>query len=285
MDDRLTTEVAETDGSEAVTAFAAPARAPVGGRKVFVRTFGCQMNVYDSERMAEALARARLWRDGRHRGRRPHHPQHLPHPREGRRKGLFRARPHPRHQGRARRSRPATPSIAVAGCVAQAEGDEIVRRAPVVDLVVGPQSYHRLPELIAQRRAGAKRRWSRPSSPRTTSSATCRATRDRPAVTRPLGARSSPCRKAATSSARSASCPTRAARSIRAASPTSSDEARASRRAAACARSRCSARTSTPITAPGADGRAVLAGRSDPPSRRASTASSGCATRPAIPAT
>ena len=47
--------------------------------------------------------------------------------------------------------------IAVAGCVAQAEGAEIIRRAPVVDLVVGPQSYHRLPELIARARAQRRR--------------------------------------------------------------------------------------------------------------------------------
>ncbi len=46
--------------------------------------------------------------------------------------------------------------IGVAGCVAQAEGDEIVRRAPAVDLVCGPQSYHRLPELIARAHNGAK---------------------------------------------------------------------------------------------------------------------------------
>ena len=43
-------------------------------------------------------------------------------------------------------------TVAVAGCVAQAEGAEIIRRAPVVDLVVGPQSYHRLPELLARER-------------------------------------------------------------------------------------------------------------------------------------
>src|SRR3546814_5527460 len=48
--------------------------------------------------------------------------------------------------------------LAVAGCVAQAEGDEILRRAPQVDIVFGPQTYHRLPELVARAaRAGAKR--------------------------------------------------------------------------------------------------------------------------------
>ena len=46
-------------------------------------------------------------------------------------------------------------TVAVAGCVAQAEGAEIIRRAPVVDLVVGPQSYHRLPDLLARERERA----------------------------------------------------------------------------------------------------------------------------------
>ncbi|MBI3707628.1 MAG: tRNA (N6-isopentenyl adenosine(37)-C2)-methylthiotransferase MiaB, partial [Proteobacteria bacterium] len=53
------------------------------------------------------------------------------------------------------KSGPRPPLIAVAGCVAQAEGDEIVRRAPIVDLVFGPQTYHRLPELVARATRGA----------------------------------------------------------------------------------------------------------------------------------
>ena len=98
------------------------------------------------------------------------HPQHLPHPREGGREGLFRARPRARAEaGRgARKGRRVT--VAVAGCVAQAEGEEIIRRAPVVDLVVGPQSYHRLPELLARR---ARARRSRPSFRSRTSSRSC----------------------------------------------------------------------------------------------------------------
>ena len=58
--------------------------------------------------------------------------------------------------GRLRRDDGSTPMIAVAGCVAQAEGAEISRRAPSVDIVVGPQAYHRLPELINQARTGRK---------------------------------------------------------------------------------------------------------------------------------
>ena len=64
--------------------------------------------------------------------------------------------------------------VAVAGCVAQAEGAEIVRRAPVVDLVVGPQSYHRLGELIARAEARRPPASSRPAFPRRTSSRACR---------------------------------------------------------------------------------------------------------------
>ena len=92
----------------------------------------------------------RLCRDRQRRRRRSGHPQHLPYPRKGLRKGLFGARPAARRQGRGRAQRPRTCSIAVAGCVAQAEGEEIIRRAPVVDVVVGPQSYHHLPQLLAR---------------------------------------------------------------------------------------------------------------------------------------
>ena len=62
-------------------------------------------------------------------------------------------------------------TVAVAGCVAQAEGEEIIRRAPVVDLVVGPQSYHRLPDLLA--RANATARSSTPNFRSRTSSISC----------------------------------------------------------------------------------------------------------------
>ena len=132
------------------------------------------MNVYDSHRMADPLAPAGYAETAHAGGRRPRHPQHLPHPREGGREGLFRARPHARAEaGRAARDGRRI-TIAVAGCVAQAEGEEIVRRAPAVDLVVGPQSYHRLPELLARapkRRGGRRHRVSRSR----TSSTSCAA--------------------------------------------------------------------------------------------------------------
>ena len=114
------------------------------------------MNVYDSHRMADTLAPAGFSETARARRRRPRHPQHLPHPREGGRKGLFRDRPHPRHEGSRRPPKAARCMIAVAGCVAQAEGEEIIRRAGSVDLVVGSQNYHRLPELVARAASGEK---------------------------------------------------------------------------------------------------------------------------------
>ena len=127
-----------------------------GARKVHIKSFGCQMNVYDSHRMADMLAPEGFDRDRDARGRRPRHPQHLPHPREGGREGLFRARPHPRAQAGRGASEGRQMTVAVAGCVAQAEGEEIIRRAPAVDLVVGPQSYHRLPGLLARAAQGER---------------------------------------------------------------------------------------------------------------------------------
>ena len=129
------------------------------------------MNVYDSERMTESAGPARLCRDAGDGGRRSRRPQHLPHPREGRREGLFRPRPHPQAEGAARGAGKDT-IVTVAGCVAQAEGAEIARRAPVVDIVVGPQSYHRLGELVARTRPEHAAS-SRPAFPRRTSLPRC----------------------------------------------------------------------------------------------------------------
>jgi tRNA-2-methylthio-N6-dimethylallyladenosine synthase len=122
-----------------------------GSRKLFVKSFGCQMNVYDSQRMADTLA-----------------PEgyvetttaedadliilNTCHIREKAAEKVY------SELGRMRRLKQAAAAddrqvlIAVAGCVAQAEGAEIVRRAPAVDIVVGSQNYHRLPDLIARAR-------------------------------------------------------------------------------------------------------------------------------------
>src|SRR5277367_3872617 len=118
-------------------------------RKLYVKSFGCQMNVYDSRRMADTMA-----------------PEgyvetaaaedadlvilNTCHIREKAAEKVY------SELGRVRVMKDAAAAagrnvvVAVAGCVAQAEGKEIIRRAPVVDLVFGPQSYHRLPELLTR---------------------------------------------------------------------------------------------------------------------------------------
>jgi tRNA-2-methylthio-N6-dimethylallyladenosine synthase len=124
-------------------------------RKLYVKSFGCQMNVYDSRRMADTLA-----------------PEgyaetlaaadadliilNTCHIREKAAEKVY------SELGRMRRLKEAAASegrrlvVAVAGCVAQAEGEEIIRRAPAVDLVFGPQNYHRLPDLLTRVERGDK---------------------------------------------------------------------------------------------------------------------------------
>ncbi|HUC49498.1 MAG TPA: tRNA (N6-isopentenyl adenosine(37)-C2)-methylthiotransferase MiaB [Xanthobacteraceae bacterium] len=124
-------------------------------RKVYVKSFGCQMNVYDSRRMADTLA-----------------PEgyvetaaaedadlvilNTCHIREKAAEKVY------SELGRVRVMKDAAAAhgrdvvVAVAGCVAQAEGGEIIRRAPAVDLVFGPQSYHRLPELLDRAKRNGK---------------------------------------------------------------------------------------------------------------------------------
>ncbi len=127
---------------------------PVTGRKrLHVMTWGCQMNVYDSGRMADVLAPL------------GYAPAAEPdgadmvilntcHIRDKAAEKVF------SELGRLRKLKEASGNrmiLAVAGCVAQAEGAEILARAPYVDIVLGPQTYHRLPEMVAQasRAAGA----------------------------------------------------------------------------------------------------------------------------------
>jgi tRNA-2-methylthio-N6-dimethylallyladenosine synthase len=118
-------------------------------RKLYIKTYGCQMNVYDSERMAEALAgQGYVATDT------PDDADMILlntcHIREKAAEKVY------SELGRLKPLKALNPDlkIGVAGCVAQAEGEEIMRRQPAVDLVVGPQSYHRLPELEARARAG-----------------------------------------------------------------------------------------------------------------------------------
>jgi len=112
----------------------------------FVKTFGCQMNVYDSERMTELLGAQGL-RAVDNSDDADLVVLNTCHIREKAAEKVYsdigRLKAEKRPNG-------VKPMVAVAGCVAQAEGEEIVRRAPAVDVVVGPQAYHRLPEMIAR---------------------------------------------------------------------------------------------------------------------------------------
>ncbi|WP_323037361.1 tRNA (N6-isopentenyl adenosine(37)-C2)-methylthiotransferase MiaB [Pararhodobacter sp.] len=120
-------------------------------RKLFIKTYGCQMNVYDSERMAEAMgASGYVTTDT------PESADMILlntcHIREKAAEKVY------SELGRLKPLKDLNPElkIGIAGCVAQAEGAEIMRRAPVVDLVVGPQTYHRLPAMEAAVRAGER---------------------------------------------------------------------------------------------------------------------------------
>lgn len=111
-------------------------------KKLFIKTYGCQMNVYDSERMAEAMAADGYVTTDTAEGA-DMVLLNTCHIREKASEKLY------SDLGRLRKLKTANPElkIGVAGCVAQAEGAEILRRMPLVDLVVGPQAYHRLPEM------------------------------------------------------------------------------------------------------------------------------------------
>jgi tRNA-2-methylthio-N6-dimethylallyladenosine synthase len=119
------------------------------GKRVFIKTYGCQMNVYDSARMADVL---------RPIGYRPvGGPDEADmvilntcHIREKAAEKVYSDLGRLRPLKENRRRRGGDMIIAVAGCVAQAEGQEISRRAPYVDIVFGPQTYHRLPEMVAR---------------------------------------------------------------------------------------------------------------------------------------
>ncbi len=123
-------------------------RVPAEPRRVHVKTYGCQMNVYDSDRITEALA--------------PHGYVAVAeaesadvvvlntcHIREKAAEKVYSEIGRLRKLKQARELEGGTFEIAVAGCVAQAEGAEILARAPAVGVVVGPQSYHRLPRMLS----------------------------------------------------------------------------------------------------------------------------------------
>ena len=118
-------------------------------KKLFIKTYGCQMNVYDSERMAEALG-GQGYVSTEVAEEADMILLNTCHIREKAAEKVY------SELGRLKPLKALNPDlrIGVAGCVAQAEGAEIMRRQPAVDLVVGPQSYHRLPQMEARVRAG-----------------------------------------------------------------------------------------------------------------------------------
>ena len=118
-------------------------------KKLFIKTYGCQMNVYDSARMTDTLAPI------------GYEPTDSPdgadmvilntcHIREKAAEKVYSDIGRLRLFKEAKTAKGEQMILAVAGCVAQAEGSEIMRRAPAVDMVFGPQTYHRLPELVAK---------------------------------------------------------------------------------------------------------------------------------------
>ncbi len=114
-----------------------------------IKSFGCQMNVYDGERIAELLADQGLSpaADGQDADLVVLNTCHI------REKAAEKAYS---DVGRLRREDGSKPLIALAGCVAQAEGPEARRRSPMIDLVVGPQAYHRLPAMLAEVARGGR---------------------------------------------------------------------------------------------------------------------------------
>jgi tRNA-2-methylthio-N6-dimethylallyladenosine synthase len=128
---------------------ATPVSAAPKQKKIFVKTYGCQMNVYDSARMVDVMAPG-----GYVETTTPDDADivllNTCHIRERAAEKVYSELGRLRDMKTARESEGKKLVIGVAGCVAQAEGEEMQRRAPYVDMIVGPQTYHRLPELVAR---------------------------------------------------------------------------------------------------------------------------------------
>ena len=118
-------------------------------KKLFIKTYGCQMNVYDSERMADVLRPLGYGVTDDVKAA-DFVILNTCHIREKAAEKVYSELGRLRDLKLERRHDGTDLTIAVAGCVAQAEGEEIVQRQPAVDIVVGPQAYHRLPELLAR---------------------------------------------------------------------------------------------------------------------------------------
>ena len=118
-------------------------------KRLYIKTYGCQMNVYDSERMADVLASLGYGLTDTPDGA-DLVVLNTCHIREKATEKTYSELGRIKELKLAKAAEGGAMTIAVAGCVAQAEGEEIMRRQPAVDFVVGPQSYHQLPELIAR---------------------------------------------------------------------------------------------------------------------------------------
>ena len=145
----MTQETISLDVPELIT------REGSNSRKVFIKTYGCQMNVYDSVRMSDALAK-----DGyvqtEDMGEADLVLLNTCHIREKAAEKVYSALGRLRDMKKSRQEQGRELMIGVAGCVAQAEGEEILRRAPAVDVVIGPQTYHRLPDALKRVRSGER---------------------------------------------------------------------------------------------------------------------------------
>ena len=117
-------------------------------KKLHIKTFGCQMNVYDSERMADALAQSGYGEEASV-DEADIIVLNTCHIREKAAEKVYSELGRIRQIKENRTESGKDTIVAVAGCVAQAEGKEILKRASIVDIVVGPQSYHKLPKIIS----------------------------------------------------------------------------------------------------------------------------------------
>ena len=148
--ERIKKSMDSTDQKAAGTAEPAAAR---NSRKVFIKAYGCQMNVYDSARMADVLA-PEGFAETADMADADVVILNTCHIREKAVEKVYSELGRVRELKDARAESGKSTAVVVAGCVAQAEGAEITRRANHVDLVVGPQSYHRLPDLLARAARG-----------------------------------------------------------------------------------------------------------------------------------
>ena len=147
----MSTVISNQENSNNADAVEASVAAPAQ-KKVFIKTFGCQMNEYDSDKMQDVLAAT----DGMIKTDKPEDADvillNTCSVREKASEKVF------SDLGRLRELKRDKPDlvIGVGGCVASQEGEAIIRRAPYVDVVFGPQTLHRLPQLIKDRRASGR---------------------------------------------------------------------------------------------------------------------------------